>query len=89
MEARSVLSRSRRAASAIICALWSSRLGSVPPTACGQKNCNWRSAAAWKVRAWTLPTPRSRSRLRISAAARAVKVTARSRCGLYTPECTP
>ncbi len=45
-------------------------------------------AAAWKVRACTPPTPSPRSRVRISPAARAVKVTASSALGGTTPEAT-
>ena len=48
-----------------------------PPTTRGQKNANCRSAAEWNVRAWTVPAPSDRSRVRISPAARVVNVTAR------------
>ena len=69
--------------------LFSTSVGIGPPTACGQKYCSWRSAAEWNVRAWTPSTPRSRRRVRISAAARAVNVSARVRWGSNTPEATP
>ena len=69
--------------------LFSISEGMGPPTAWGQKYCSWRRAAEWNVRAWTPATPRSRRRVRISAAARAVKVRARVRCGSKTPEATP
>lgn len=52
--------------------------GIAPPTTRGQKWRGWRRAAAWKVRAWTAGTPRSRRRDRISSAALAVNVTART-----------
>ena len=79
--ARSVASRSRPADSATSPALCETRSGSSPPTWRGQNQRSWRSAAAWKVRACTPAAPRSRSRVRISPAARAVNVTASTRCG--------
>ncbi len=44
--ARSVDSLSRREASAISCALWSTRAGRAPPTAWGQKYWSCLRAAA-------------------------------------------
>ena len=79
--ARSTWIRSREAAAPTSGAFCVTSDGTAPPTTCGQKNCSWRSAAEWKVRACTPPTPRSRSRVRISPAARAVKVTASTVCG--------
>ncbi len=59
----------------------SSTAGGRPPTVAGQKWVSWRSAAEWKVRAWTRsrppPDPASWTSLaRISPAARVVNVTA-------------
>ena len=51
MPIRSNRMRSRPAASATAAALWGITSGAAPPTAWGQKKCNWRKAAAWKVRA--------------------------------------
>src|SRR5690606_25463797 len=59
------------------------------PTTRGQRWRSWRGAAAWKGRAWTAGTPRSRRRERISAAAFAVKVTARTWRGFSCPVATP
>jgi hypothetical protein len=73
---RSRRRRSREAASATRPALCGITSGAAPPMACGQKKCSCLSAAAWKVRACTPATPSSRRRVRISPAARAVKVTA-------------
>ncbi len=81
MAVRSNCIRSRPTASATTGALLARTSGAAPPTAWGQKKCSCRNAAAWKVRAGTPPTPSSRSLVRISPAARAVKVTARTRCG--------
>src|SRR5665647_2660934 len=60
---------------------WPKVVGGAPPTTLGQKKLSWRSAAAWNVRACTPETPRSRRRVRISPAARAVNVTARTLFG--------
>ncbi len=80
--ARSVVRRMAWPASVISLALWFTSPGGGPPTACGQKYCNWRSAAEWKVRACTPGAPSARSRWRISLAARAVNVRARVFCGV-------
>ena len=80
MATRSNCMRSREAASPTTGAFQARTSGEAPPIAWGQKKCSWRSAAAWKVRACTPPTPRPRRRVRISPAARAVKVTASTRC---------
>ena len=74
--ARSVVKRSREAASARYWAFPDSSCGGVPPTAWGQKYCSWRRAAAWKVRVCTPAAPSPCRRARISLAARAVKVRA-------------
>ena len=60
-----------------------------PPITVGQKCCNCRSAAEWKVRACALGTPRPASRCRISKAARLVKVTASTESGGYAPIAVP
>ncbi len=73
--------RQAAAASATSLIFRSTIRGSGPPTAFGQKNWSWRRAAEWKVRAWTPGMPRSARRERISPAARAVKVTARTWVG--------
>jgi hypothetical protein len=83
------VSRERPAASATSPTLLGVNRGSSPPTTFGQKKDSWRSAALWKVRACTPPTPSWRSRPRISPAARAVNVTARTCPGAYTPAWTP
>ncbi len=74
--------RLRRAAPAMIGILDSVSSGGAPPYTLGQKYRSWRSAAEWKVRAWTAPAPMVRRRVRISPAARVVKVTARTSSGL-------
>ena len=85
-------SRSRLAASAMSPIFDSMTCGTGPPTAPGQKWVSWRSAAEWNVRAWTRSSPAPgtavpscRSRARSSAAARVVKVTARTRAGSAAP----
>src|SRR4051794_37361784 len=65
------------------------RRGMLPPTAFGQKYWSWRSAAEWKVRAWTPAAPSWRRRPRISPAARLVKVTASTLEGCSIPARTP
>ena len=58
------------------------RSGGVP------SRCSCRSAAEWKVRAVTPPTPSRSSRSLISVAALSVKVTARISCGSNSPIAT-
>ena len=78
----SVPTRLRRAALPIRPSLESTSTGSSPPYTLGQKNRACRSAAEWNVRACTPPAPSPRSRVRISPAARVVKVTASTSVGL-------
>ena len=86
---RSARRPARAAASVTSRALLSTSSGiALPDSSRGAKKRTWRSAAAWKVRAWTPSTPSAASRARSWAAARAVKVTA-STCRVGTsPEST-
>lgn len=86
---RSRRMRQAAAASATSWILRSTSRGRLPPTAFGQKYWSWRSAAEWKVRAWTPPAPSWRRRPRISPAARLVKVTASTLEGCRIPARTP
>ena len=62
-----------------------SKSGVRPPNTCGQKKVSCLSAAAWMVRAATAGTPSERRRVRISPAARAVNVSAKTLCGSIVP----
>src|SRR4051794_5420275 len=77
--------RARPAAARTDGSLLSMIVGRAPLDSRGQKYWSCRSAAEWNVRACTPPTPRARSRERISPAARVVNVTARTRSAEAMP----